>query len=201
MLIKNYTIDYIRSLYADYKSGDWSVIDELRDINAILSKRANTRLSSLEEKGYDYYAYDTAVHYTQQKYGKRRFTTSKKILSDVDELYDNILEVNRFLRSESSTISGQKRIEKERIASFRDMGLEINVGEERDFLRFLGTEDVRGVFEIVGNKKRGGMSGEIVDIIAGQWKGELNKKRIRDAFTAYKQGTIFYDEFLERLRK
>lgn len=201
MLIKNFTIDYIRSLYADYKSGDWSVIDELRDINAILSKRANTRLSSLEEKGYDYYAYDIAVHYTQQKYGKRRFTTSKKILSDVDELYDNILEVNRFLRSESSTISGQKRIEKERIASFRDMGLEINVGEERDFLRFLGTEDARGVFEIVGNKKRGGMSGEIVDIIAGQWKGELNKKRIREAFTAYKQGTIFYDEFLERLRK
>ena len=68
-------------------------------------------------------------------------------------------------------------------------------------MRFLGTEDVRGVFEILGNKKRGGMSGEVVDIIAGQWKGELNKKRIREAFTAYKNGTIFYDEFLERLRK
>lgn len=117
--------------------GDLSAYSELLKYNRVVSKRANTRLKALEKAGLDYYAYDRAVGFTQSEYDRNRFTTSKKLLSP-DTLYQQILEVDRFLSAKSSTITGQKQIVSTRLKAFKDRG--INIKNERDFFNFLASD-------------------------------------------------------------
>ncbi len=96
------TTQYIESLY---ESGNLAA---LTDINEKLAKRANTSLSQLEKSGMETAAYNRATYYlsTDNEFSTgRRFSRSKKM--DIDDLYKQIKEESKFLRSKTSSVSGE----------------------------------------------------------------------------------------------
>ena len=109
--------------------------------------RANQRMRELEKQGLDYgLAYDTAAEYLDAR-GRKRFRRPGKNLAaasedQIRELYEETLRARQFLASEASTVSGQKRINKQRNETFRDKWPELTEGKSDDWLtdfqRFLG---------------------------------------------------------------
>lgn len=97
----------IMEIDALFNKGD---IEALRDLNETLGKRANERLKSLEKAGLDNTAaYNRAVYYIQNEseYATSdRFSRSRQM--DIDELRLNIKEEAKFLRSQTSSIRGEK---------------------------------------------------------------------------------------------
>lgn len=96
------TAQYIESLY---ESGNLAA---LTDINEKLAKRANTSLSQLEKSGMKTAAYNRATYYlsTDNEFSSgRRFSRSKKM--DIDDLYKQVKEESKFLRSKTSSVSGE----------------------------------------------------------------------------------------------
>lgn len=185
--------DAIRWLEKRAMKGDDTAYRELLNMNAKYAKRANTRLSALEDKHMDFYAYDRAFGYTATTYNKNRFTTSKKLLEDAHGVSQNLREIRRFLNSESSTIGGQKKIQRKRVEAFKQQGFEIPKGKETDFLRFLGSESVQGIIEVIGHSEK------IVDAISGQLKQGRSIDSLQRDFDYYLSGNIKYDELMDRI--
>ena len=98
------TTQQIESLY---ESGN---ISALTDLNETLAKAANTRLGRLEKADLDNTAaYKRASYYLGEVSDfsqGNRFSRSKKM--DIDDLYEQLKEESKFLRSQTSTISGEK---------------------------------------------------------------------------------------------
>lgn len=102
------TIQEIETLY---NKGD---LDALRSINETLAKRANQRLKELEKRDLETAAYTRAKGYIDEykELGSGKGFSRRKSL-DIDDLYMNIKEESNFLRSQTSTVSGEmKRREK-----------------------------------------------------------------------------------------
>lgn len=102
------TVQEINNLY---NSGD---IEALRQINETLAKRANQRLSEMDKRGMETAAYTRAKGFIEEfkELGNGRNFSRRKTL-DIDDLVMNIKEESNFLRSQTSTVSGEmKRREK-----------------------------------------------------------------------------------------
>ena len=100
-------------------------IEAVRSIRRKLAKRANQRLRVLEANKLTKNAYRVAIHYTQQTRGKDRFSEAKMVKADMRYLKQEILELERFLNSVTSTLTGYKKLEQQRLKVFRDYGLEV----------------------------------------------------------------------------
>lgn len=102
------TIQEIDNLY---KSGD---VEALRAINEKLAKRANQRLKEFENRDMETAAVTRAKGFIQEykELGNGKNFSRRKSL-DIDDLVLNIKEESKFLRSQTSTVSGEmKRREK-----------------------------------------------------------------------------------------
>lgn len=102
------TIQEINNLYA---RGD---IVALRSLNETLAKRANQRMKEFEKRGLETAAYNRAKGFIQEyeELGNGINFSRRKSL-DIDDLVLNITEEAKFLRSQTSTVSGEmKRREK-----------------------------------------------------------------------------------------
>lgn len=131
---------------------------ELAATRRKLAKRANQRLLRLERstspvtgKAYHAGAYDIALEYLRETGRGKRFSESINYLTTKNEetgetaynlyrLKREILELDTFLHSKTSTITGNKEAEKKRIATFTgsDWGLDedtVSSGEFYDFLQ------------------------------------------------------------------
>ena len=99
------TTQQIESLY---ESGN---IAALTDLNETLAKRANTRLKELEKAGLDQTAaYKRASGYllNESEYASgNRFSRSKKM--DIDDIYEQLKEETKFLRSQTSSVAGEMK--------------------------------------------------------------------------------------------
>lgn len=190
--------EQLQTLKRSAMRGDSNSIRELREYNRILSKRANQRMLNLEKAGYDFYAYDIAITYVETTYDRERFPTSKKLLPDINALIKQIRVMHKFLSSKSSTISGQKAIERERLEEFRDL-FDIPEGTAKEFLRFLGSDTVKHVFDITG------ISGEIYENMAKTVADAKNKRkelrRLKRLFDNYRKGELTYDELMYGIKR
>lgn len=198
-------INEIHALRRAASKGDAEAYKTLLAENARLAKRANTRMVALEKAGMAYYAYERAAGYLASEYGSNRFTTSKKKLADPYDLAQNILEERTFLRAETSTIRGQKRVKSARVQAFNDIGIELPQGRENDFLRFLGSDTVRQALNTVGRKTA--ISNELVEALAGAYDAAAEKKGVKryieTLLNKLVSGDITYNEvtdYLERKR-
>lgn len=102
------TIQEIDNLY---KSGD---IEALRAINDKLAKRANQRLAEFDKRDMETAAVTRAKGFIQEykELGNGKNFSRRKSM-DIDDLVLNIKEESKFLRSQTSTVSGEmKRREK-----------------------------------------------------------------------------------------
>ncbi len=94
-----------------YKSGD---IETLRAINEKLAKRANQRLAEFDKRDMETAAVTRAKGFIQEykELGNGKNFSRRKSM-DIDDLVLNIKEESKFLRSQTSTVSGEmKRREK-----------------------------------------------------------------------------------------
>lgn len=106
--VKIPTVQEINNLY---NSGD---VEALREINEKLAKRANQRLAEMDKRGMETAAYTRAKGFIEEfkELGNGRNFSRRKTL-DIDDLVQNIKEESNFLRSQTSTVSGEmKRREK-----------------------------------------------------------------------------------------
>ena len=129
--------------YNPYKSAN---AKELNTIRRTLAKRANQRLVRLErayssitgESYATYGAIDYAREYLQ-KIGRNRFSEKKDYTDDFNLLRIEILQLQKFLSSKSSTVLGQREIEQKRIKSFESKGIRFSGNKE--FYDFLNSKD------------------------------------------------------------
>ena len=135
------SMEYIRNLY---EAGN---LQELQNINEVLAKRANWRLSDLEKKGLESAAYTRATYYTSEvsEYATgNRFSRSKKM--DIDSLYEQIQQESNFLRWQTSTSGGERArrekifetLEEKELISVPD-GMKRSTFKDK-FLRFLSDD-------------------------------------------------------------
>ena len=98
------TYQDINDLIDRVEDGDPDAIAEARALSAKLSKRANVRLSSLEEKGYTSgQAYTSAKYFLGEDLNRKKFSESKKLSSE--DLTRNLELVNEFLNNPTSTVT------------------------------------------------------------------------------------------------
>lgn len=100
-------IPTIQEINNFYNRGD---IEALKDLNERLAKRANQRMKELEKRGLETAAYNRAQGYIQEykELGNGRNFSRRKSL-DIDELLQNVKEESNFLRSQTSTVSGEAK--------------------------------------------------------------------------------------------
>ena len=129
--------------YNPYKSAS---ADELNAIRRTLAKRANQRLVRLERAYSDitgdsfasYGAAEYAYNYLDSQ-GRKRFSENKNYSDDFNLLRKEILELQKFLGSKSSLVSGQREIEQKRIKTFESKGIRFSGNKE--FYDFLNSKD------------------------------------------------------------
>lgn len=115
-----------------WRSGDRAALIQTQKEGA---KRANERLRALEKAGETGSAgYKAAQYFIGED--KSRFSAASKGLTD-DEIYKNTLAINKFLNSETSTISGQKEYKEEIANSLKDAGFFPEDVENKQITKFL----------------------------------------------------------------
>lgn len=133
---------------------------ELSQLRRKYAKRANQRLLRLERssspvtgEAYHAGAYDIALEYLREIGREKRFSESINYTKTIDEetgetAYDiyrlkrEILELDTFLHSKTSTVSGNKAAEKKRIEIFTSekYGLSRETVASKEFYDFLQSE-------------------------------------------------------------
>lgn len=101
------TIEELQDLY---NKGDYEALNKL---NKSLANRANTRLMELEGAGMDTTAaYTRATYWINENSDSKstkanRFSRSSKL--DIDDLYNQLVQVSDFLRWQTSTVAGEQK--------------------------------------------------------------------------------------------
>lgn len=197
---QRYSIDELRRLRTKAARGDKKALKTLYAENRRLAKIANRRLLELEKAKMDYYAYDGATFFTEQTYGKKRFSTSKIKLNSPKLLYQQLSEMTLFINRESSTVRGQMAIEDRRLATLEAVwGYKFkNRSSAVEFLKFLGNKSVSKVVKGLTRK----YSGDITDIIHGAFEHpDFDKSEALRKFEAYQEGKLYYDDLTKYFEK
>lgn len=190
------TAKYALTLRAKAKLGDNEALEELVERNKALAKKANSALRRLEKAGFTRYAYDRAISYTESEFGMNRFTTSRQKLPWIEDLQINIQEMSTFLSSKSSTISGNKAIDKSIVDAFRAKGVNIPKGQENEFIDLIASDDFQTL------KKTYVDSGTIImDMVrlTNDSDYKVSISDIQSAFSKVVDNQLTYDVALEEL--
>lgn len=173
-------------------------VSDLLDYRVKLAKRSNQRLVRLERsespvtgKPYRAGAYDLAMEYLKSSRdkagGKLRFSESRNYTKEIDKetgktAYDmyrikrDILEMQTFLASKSSTVSGSRAIEQKRIETFESQGIAPEVAGSDLFYDFLNSN----AYEYFTLNQF--TSEEIIDIYNTYREAGMPAKKIQKAF-------------------
>lgn len=133
----------------------WNVTASREALQAVrrkLAKRANQRLVRLERsvspisgEAYHVGAYDIA----QAELGeRRRYSEKLDYLTDITELKKEIGQLQAFLNAKSSTVSGNRAIEKKRIETLTNLGRD----EEGHVVISLETATSKGFYDFISSK-------------------------------------------------
>lgn len=154
--------------------------DALRRYSEKELRKEYSRLRSIARKRLEVFSKsefrDSAVY----QYNKGRYVPLSKVQSS-SELRLLLTDVTRFILAESGTVSGQRRIRKKAIQTFKDTwGIKITPEEYNDFLRFLEfvkdaegfRYDMEAVREIWNNAREGVSASDIKDLYC-EYKAEF----------------------------
>lgn len=172
------------------------LLPDLAEMRAQLAKNTNQRLRELEAAGLDFYAYDKVADYLRThrpEADKVRFSQSKNYLSGKESeaaLKAEISTLQSFLTSESSTVSGQKRIEARRIATFGNWkpkgargsfkGIDLSrEASTKQFYRFLNSQTFKNLRKVFSSEQifRAYKEGSV--------DGSRNQRKIQKAMQDY----------------
>lgn len=145
---------------------------ELRELRRSLAKVANQRIVRLERAqsavtGESYASYGAIDLVNEYLKGRKRYSESLKYGTKHDVQRD-IISLQTFIASKSSTVAGQKDIEKKRIATFEKKG--VHFASNREFYDFLKsstfrelskTFDSNQIVEFYEQVRQGDASGQV----------------------------------------
>lgn len=160
------------------------------DLRSKLAKRANVRLKALETatskitgETYTYGAYRHLAQYVLGTEDKPRWSETRKV-GNVNTMRREIIQIQAFLKAKSSTIGGNREIERQRIKTFeagkwgkvqRDGGrASITAARNKDFYDFLNSG-------LLSSKVQNYFTSEqLVDMYEKAMKGGLSHQEIVD---------------------
>ena len=175
----------------NFRSGNFSR-GELEALYREMSRRANARLRRLEKADRAFWAYDKATIFTQRAYGSNRFPSLRRVGSESDKGLIRVLEeVQTFLSSKSSTVSGSKSIDRKILNTFKRKGVDIK--DSKEFFNFLQSEQ----FKKLSNKKIS--SSFIIDYYTRSSNEGKTNEEIVEELEKFRQGEIKgVDELFKR---
>ncbi len=195
-------------LYHAAEKGNKQAQAVFKDLARQIKTETNKRLRGLERHKYDYGAtYNNLVNYlTVQHYSMRvlSFTALKRDYSDVFYMTEQAL---KFLHSNFSiwkNVEMNEMWKYENIRAKQIEGSNLITGQERkgfknyrqakEFLRFLGNEEVSAALDQVG------ASDEMVEAMYDAYEVQGNKmfKVLEKSFNEFNSGKITFDEAMER---
>lgn len=190
------TYQDINDLIDRVEDGDPDAIAEARALSAKLSKRANVRLSSLEEKGYTSgQAYTSAKYFLGEDLNRKKFSESKKLSGE--DLTRNLELVNEFLNDPTSTIT----YESERRAGLTNMEDIIpdsfSRKDKNAFKRFLASDawnEYKSTIYVRKNQKTEAESAKARQALRGAAAAIERGASIRDLNDLYEQYSERTDE-------
>lgn len=178
-------------------------LQELLELRVKYAKRANQNLVRLERsqspvtgKPYRAGAYDLAMQYLKasrdKSGGKLRFSESINYTKHIDKetgetAYDlyrikrDVLELQTFLSSKSSTVSGSRAIEKKRVETLQALGMSEKTATSSKFYDFLNSN----AYEYFTLNQF--TSEEIVDIYVSFREAGMSAAKIQQAFNELKE--------------
>lgn len=105
-------------------------LQELQALNEVIAKRANQRFKELEKHDMQTASYNIAKYYLQNESelsGGETF--SRKKTNDIDALGEDLKQASKFLRSQTSTVSGEKKRRKKIFYSLTKKGGALKIPE------------------------------------------------------------------------
>lgn len=188
------TYQDINDLIDRVEDGDPDAIAEARALSAKLSKRANVRLSALEEKGYTTgSAYESAKYFLGEDLNRTKFSESKKLTGE--DLTRNLELVNEFLNNPTSTVS----YEADRRAGLFNYGNILPKGwtKNRTFRKFLESdawEEYKSTIYTRKNEKPETESAKARNVLRGAAAAIQRGASVREL-------TDLYEKYEERTNK
>lgn len=188
--ISGYRREHEKITYNDARTLSY---DDKRKLYKREVAKANARLNTLESKDFDVsHAYDRATAFTRAENKTKRFKTISKIKNE-EELNRNLMHVLDFINSKGSTIRGIKSTNRIRVDIFRDKGVNISKGNERQFNDFLDSMQLKAL------KKYGGDSETFIEDFAKALERGFTPDEINAQFTEFMNGEKTIDEIEEEL--
>lgn len=176
---------------------DYKTLNELTDKEKIYASKkmaslANKRLRNLEDNGIDYYAYANAKHYNEASgRNKNRFYRGGKFKNDRD-LNIHIQNMGKFLNARSSTIEGIEQSYNNRINTFRNKGVNIPIGKEKEFFDFLSSQQFKALAKYAD-------SDQIAETYANARNKDIDVDLINEGFTKFMNDEMSWDQVQEFL--
>lgn len=156
------------------------------------SKQANKQLRRLEKEGLTKFAYEVADHYNKAK-GRpnNRFYQGGKYKNIKDAII-HIQNVSNFLHSKTATPEGYKQIAIDRLNKFREKGINIPQGKEKEFYDFLSSEQFRNLGKYAD-------SNQVIETFVDARNAGIDAEMIDREFREFMNADMTFDEVQEKL--
>jgi hypothetical protein len=195
--VKQRVIDKIHEVEAkgnfDYNDLNGMTTQEKIYASQYLATEANRKLAKMEKADVETHASREAEHYNKATGRKKnRFYRGTKF-ETADDLNTHLQTIMRFNNSKTSTIGGSADEQASRINKFRDLGILIPMGKEKEFFDFLSSEQ----FKKMGANDD---STQIAKVYVKARKAGYDVKDITEEFANYLNKNLSLDEVEERLK-
>lgn len=191
--IQNKVQQYVENGIFDYKK--FSGMSEKEKIYASkeASKQANKQLKQLEKEGLTKFAYEVAEHYNETTgRDKNRFYTGGKFKKEKD-IEIHLQNVTTFLNSKTATPEGYKQISVDRLNAFRDKGINIPQGKEKEFYDFLSSAQFKSLGKYAD-------SNQIIETYVDARNAGVDADTINNEFINFMNDDLTFDEVQEKLK-
>ena len=182
-----------RNLRSKAMLGDKQAYNELVARNKELATKANRRMTNLEKAGFNRWAYNRAISHIESIDGRgaRRFNRN---LTDIVDLQMNIMEMGKFLNAKSSTVAGNRDIDKEIVNAFRDKNIRIQNVDIAAFIDIIKSDAWEDL------KKYQVSSGVLIeDMVRLSQENKVSWERVLEEYQKVANNEITYDIALENL--
>lgn len=188
-----------RNLTRKANRGDREAMASLKQYTREIKNEVNSRLAKLEKSNIAYgKVYNNVQFFTQTQYGSNRFKSPTALNYDALEMaLQNDIGV-KFLKSKSSTVSGVRSIESNRLNTLQENGIlpdKISKKRQREFLQFLGNEEISASIDEYGNSE------VIVEMFYDAYSkgGSRALTTIKTAMSEFLSNRITFDDAMGRV--
>lgn len=174
----------------EFLNEDVISLSRLNSIRLRYARIANERLRRLEKAGRDFWAYDIAVNYTQKAYGRNRFNQARQWKGSMEGIINEIEELSKFLNMETSTLRGQKAVDRRIAKTFKQKGLKMS--DPKAFFNFLNSAQYKNL------ANKGITSEQLQEFFDRSVDDQYELSEIYNAFEEFENSDMTVEELFNR---